>query len=256
MVATSITLTALTDLPEVRPGDDLAALITSAIERQEIVPRDLDIFVVSQKIVSKAEGRYVDLATVEPGPRAREVAEVTEKDPRIVEVILSEAQDIVRCAKGTLIVRHRLGWVMANAGVDRSNLEPAEGGERVLLLPCDPDAVCRGLHDRLEQHFGVRLGIVMCDSFGRPWRIGVVGVAIGAAGLPAVQSLIGEPDLHGRALQATEVGMADQIASAASLLMGQAAESIPLVLVRGLIWHGEGRGAFELVRPAHADLFR
>lgn len=254
--AAPLRLWSLPDIPRVRPGDDVAALILAAMTRNAIAPQSGDVFVVAQKIVSKAEGRYVDLAAVVPSPRAWELAEQTHKDPRFVEVILSESRRVVRARPGLLICEHRLGFVMANAGVDRSNLDPREGAERVLLLPRDPDTSAAALRSRLMAEFAVDLAVVINDSFGRPWRVGTVGVAIGAAGLPAVLDLRGRPDLAGRSLEVTVVGLADEIASAASLLMGQADEARPVVLLRGLSWTGPAQPAADMVRPAAEDLFR
>jgi coenzyme F420-0:L-glutamate ligase/coenzyme F420-1:gamma-L-glutamate ligase len=252
----SLRLFPLGDIPLVRPGDDLASLIVSAVKRNHLALAPRDIVVVAQKIVSKAESRYVDLATVHPSPRACELAEETLKDPRLVEVILSESRRVVRARPGLLICEHRLGFVMANAGVDRSNLDPREGAERVLLLPRDPDTSAAHLRARLLAESGVDLAVVINDSFGRPWRVGTVGVAIGAAGLPSLLDLRGRPDLSGRPLEVTVVGLADEIASAASLLMGQADESRPVVLIHGLAWTAPAQPAAAIVRPAAEDLFR
>jgi coenzyme F420-0:L-glutamate ligase/coenzyme F420-1:gamma-L-glutamate ligase len=221
-----------------------------------IVPRDRDVFVVAQKIVSKAEGRYVDLNDVVPSRRAVELAAAVGKDPRIIEVILSESNEVVRHAHGVLIVAHRLGFVMANAGVDQSNIRHPDGGERVLLLPENPDASCIRLKNRIDECFGVKVAVVINDSFGRPWRNGVVGVALGAAGLPALLNLIGAPDLFGRAMRVTEVAIADEIASAASLLMGQTDAGLPLVHARGLAWDAPAGNAAMLLRHKARDLFR
>jgi coenzyme F420-0:L-glutamate ligase / coenzyme F420-1:gamma-L-glutamate ligase len=245
-----IELVAVPGIPAVRPGDDLAALIEADLARGGIVPRAGDVLVVAQKVVSKAEGRVVDLATVVPSPRAVVLAEQVRKDPRLVEVILSESVRVVRARPGLLIVEHRLGFVMANAGVDRSNVAPQDGVERVLLLPRDPDANAQALRARLG------MPVVISDSFGRAWRRGTVGVAIGAAGLPALLDLRGRPDLFGRTLEVSIGGFADEIASAASLLMGQGDEAQPVVLVRGLIWDAPESGAAALVRPEAEDLFR
>ena len=215
-----------------------------------------DVLVVAQKVVSKAEGRYVDLAGVTPGARAREFAAAVGKDPRIVEVILSESREVVRYRDGLLIVEHRLGFVMANAGVDQSNIRQPEGGGRVLLLPRDPDASSGALKARIDARFGADVGIVINDSFGRPWRNGVVGVALGSAGIPALLNLVGAPDLFGRALRITEVAIADELAAAASLLMGQADGALPLVHARGLGWDAPARNAASLLRPKERDLFR
>ena len=254
--ASALELFALSGVPLVLPGDDLAALIATALRRGGPMPRRGDVLVVAQKIVSKTEGRYADLATVRPSPRALALAEETQKDPRVVEVILSESTRVVRSRPGLLISEHRLGFVMANAGVDRSNLGPDDGTERVLLLPYDPDASAAVLRARLMAEFGVNLAVVINDSFGRAWRLGTVGVAIGAAGLPSIVDLRGHPDLFGRNLEVTVIGFADEIAAAASLIMGQADEARPVVLVRGLDWTEAALPAAAIVRPPSEDLFR
>ena len=241
---------ALAGLPLVQPGDDLAALLAAALERHDIRPGPRDVLVVAQKIVSKAEGRIVDLATVRPSPRAEALAAEVEKDPRLVELVLQESRQVLRRRPGVLIVEHRLGFVMANAGIDRSNVAPEAGREPVLLLPEDPDASAA----RLSQRLG--LPVVISDSFGRAWRRGTVGVALGAAGLPSVLDLRGRPDLFGRKLQVSETGFADEIAAAASLIMGQADEGLPAVLVRGLDWEAPAAAASELLRRPEEDLFR
>jgi coenzyme F420-0:L-glutamate ligase / coenzyme F420-1:gamma-L-glutamate ligase len=255
-MAASLGLEPLAGIGLVAPGDDLGAIAAAAIAASGLAPRDGDVLVVAQKIVSKAEGRYVDIARVRPSPRAEALAAEVDKDPRFVEVVLSEARRVVRHRPGLLIVEHRLGFVMANAGIDHSNVEPDGGGERVLLLPLDPDASARALRDDLCRRFGVRLAVVISDSFGRPWRKGTVGVAIGAAGLPAFIDWRGHPDLFARPLQVTETGLADEIAAAAGLVMGQADEGVPMVLVRGLSWAAPERSAADLVRPPEHDLFR
>jgi coenzyme F420-0:L-glutamate ligase/coenzyme F420-1:gamma-L-glutamate ligase len=252
----SLTLIPLEGVPMVRPGDDIAAILTDAIAAGGYGLEANDVLVVAQKIVSKAEGRYVDLADIAPGEAARTLAAEVDKDPRLVEVILSESARVVRHRPGVLIVEHRLGFVMANAGIDRSNVDPDAGAEPVLLLPRDPDASAAALNARLEARFGVRCATIVSDSFGRAWRHGTVGIALGVAGLPALADLRGRPDLHGRPLAVTTVGFADEIAAAASLLMGQAGEGRPAVLVRGLGWSGPASTASALVRPAAEDLFR
>jgi coenzyme F420-0:L-glutamate ligase / coenzyme F420-1:gamma-L-glutamate ligase len=252
----AITLTPVPDIPLVRPGDDLAALIIAACEQNALAPAHGDILVVAQKIVSKAEGRYVDLAKIQPSPRAAALATEVEKDPRLVEVILAESRRVVRQSPGVLIVEHRLGFIMANAGVDRSNIDPDIAAEPVLLLPSDPDASAERLHKRLAAHFRKRLGVVITDSWGRAWRRGTVGVALGVAGLPALIDMRGRPDLFGHALRVTQTGFADEIASAASLVMGQADEGRPMVLVRGVSWSGSPLPGVALIRPAEEDLFR
>ncbi len=252
----TLTLAALPDFPLVRPGDDLAALLADRLTAAGLVPRDGDVLVLAQKIVSKAEGRIVDLATVTPSPRALALAAEVGKDPRLVETILSESTRVVRHRPNLLIMEHRLGFVMANAGVDHSNLAAPGGPDQVLLLPRDPDASAARLRATLEARFGVRLAVVITDSFGRPWRRGSAGVAIGAAGLPALVDLRGTPDLFGRTLEVTLVGLADEIAAAASLLQGQGPEGQPAVLLRGLAWSAPDAPAAALVRPPAEDLFR
>jgi coenzyme F420-0:L-glutamate ligase/coenzyme F420-1:gamma-L-glutamate ligase len=251
-----IALTPLPDIPMVRPGDDLAGLLIAACARSALAPTDGDVVVVAQKIVSKAEGRYVDLANVRPSPRAQSLAAEVDKDPRLIEVILGESRRVVRHRPGVLIVEHRLGFIMANAGVDRSNVDPAAGAEPVLLLPRDPDASAARLLERLAAHFHKRLGVIITDSWGRAWRRGTVGVALGAAGLPSLMDMRGRPDLFGHELRVTQTGFADEIASAASLLMGQADEARPVVLVRGLGWDAPASPAATLIRSAEEDLFR
>lgn len=255
MVA-GVCLRPLADVGFVKPGDDLGAIAAAALAANDLVPQDGDVLVVAQKIVSKAEGRHVDVARVRPSSRAEALAAEVDKDPRFVEVVLSESRRVVRRRPGLLIVEHRLGFVMANAGIDHSNVAPVDGGEPVLLLPNDPDASARSLREDLCRRFGVRLAVIISDSFGRPWRKGTVGVAIGAAGLPAFIDWRGHPDLFARPLQVTETGFADEIAAAAGLVMGQADEGVPMVLVRGLSWTAPERPAADLVRPAQHDLFR
>jgi coenzyme F420-0:L-glutamate ligase / coenzyme F420-1:gamma-L-glutamate ligase len=252
----AVTLHALAGLPLIEPGDDLAALIGEALRANGVGLQNGDILVVAQKIVSKAEGRYVALADVEPSPRAREIAERTRKDPRYVEVALTESEDVVKIGPHVVVAAHRLGFVMANAGIDESNIAQPPGEERVLLLPQDPDASAARLKAALDAAFGVAIGVVINDSFGRPWRNGVVGVALGAAGAPALIDRVGAPDLFGRKLKVTEIAFADEVASAASMLMGQADEGRPAVLVRGLTFDAPARPASALVRPRERDMFR
>jgi coenzyme F420-0:L-glutamate ligase/coenzyme F420-1:gamma-L-glutamate ligase len=256
MPAAKLTLTALTGIKLVEPGDDLGAIAVAAFAANRIVPEPGDVLVVAQKIVSKAEGRYVDVTTVEPSERAVALAAEVDKDPRFVEVVLSESKRVVRHRPGLLIVEHRLGFVMANAGIDHSNLPTQAGGERVLLLPQNPDGSALALRTELVDTFGTEISVIICDSFGRAWRKGTVGIALGAAGLPALIDMRGQPDLFGRELLVTETGFADEIAAAAGLLMGQADEAVPMVLVRGLGWSAPEVPAAALIRLAEHDLFR
>jgi coenzyme F420-0:L-glutamate ligase/coenzyme F420-1:gamma-L-glutamate ligase len=256
MPSTRVTMTGLAGIPLVQPGDDLGAIAVAALRGNGLAPEEGDVLVVAQKIVSKAEGRYVDISTVRPSERAIALAAELDKDPRFVEVVLSESRRIVRHRPGLLIVEHRLGFVMANAGIDHSNVGVEDGVERVLLLPVDPDGSAQALRQYLIGAVGVELGVIISDSFGRAWRKGTVGVALGSAGLPALVDLRGHPDLFGRELLVTETGFADEIAAAAGLLMGQADEAVPMVLVRGLVWSAPDRPAGFLIRPAEHDLFR
>jgi len=252
----AVEILAVPGIPLVRKDDDLVALIGDGLARGGIVPRGGDVVALAQKIVSKAEGRMVDLATVKPSAEAIELAGKVQKDPRLVELILSESSRVVRARPGLLIVEHRLGFVMANAGVDQSNVASPDHSQQALLLPVDPDGSAARLREQLSKTLGVPVAVVINDSFGRAWRRGTCGVAIGAAGLPALMDLRGSPDLFGRELQVSITGHADEIAAAASLVMGQGAEGQPVVIVRGLTWRGSDNAASELVRPAAEDMFR
>ncbi|MFO1310656.1 MAG: coenzyme F420-0:L-glutamate ligase [Burkholderiales bacterium] len=255
MTATrALALQALGDFPEVRPGDDLGRLIVASVGASGIAPQDGDVFVVAQKVVSKAEDRFVDLAGAKPSAQARMLADVTCKDARLVEVILRESVRVVRAVRDVLIVEHRLGFVVANAGVDQSNA--GGGADRALRLPEDPDASAQRIRDVLQRAWGREVAVVVSDSFGRAWRRGTIGVALGAAGLPAMIDKRGGRDRDGRILRSTVIGFADEIAAAASLIMGQADEGQPVVHVRGLAWSGAALPARELVRPEREDLFR
>ena len=251
-----VTLTPLAGIPVVREGDDVARFVGDATERADIAPADFDVVVVTQKIVSKAEGRRVRLADVESSPRALELAASLDKDARMIEVVLGESNAVVAHGHGVLIAEHRSGHVMANAGVDRSNVGRPGDDEEVLLLPHDPDASAAALHRALEARFGCRLAVVVSDSAGRAWRHGVAGIAIGAAGLPSLVDLRGAPDLFDVPLKVTLAGFADQIASAANLVAGEAAEGVPAVHVRGLAWDAAPAPARALVRDRESDLFR
>jgi coenzyme F420-0:L-glutamate ligase/coenzyme F420-1:gamma-L-glutamate ligase len=252
----SLQLNAIAGIPAIAPGDDLAAIIANAIGAAELNPLDNDVLVISHKVVSKAQGRYVDLSNVTPGPQAKRLALETEKDPRFVEVVLSQSRAVLRSRPGLIIVEHKLGFVMANAGIDQSNVSGGVPGERLLLLPEDPDGSAAQLRHELQTRFAVNLPVIICDSVGRAWRNGVVGLAIGVSGVPALIDLRGAYDREGRELLVTTVGFADQIASAAELLMGEGAEGRPVVLVRGLHWTQPESTVSALVREAQDDLFR
>ena len=250
-----IELHPLSAIGEVAPGDDLARLLVGAIKAADLVPGQDDVLMVTQKIVSKAEGRFVDLGSVTPGARALELAEITRKDARLVELVLAESVAVVRAVPNVLITRHRSGHVMANAGIDHSNTGPGSK-DRVLLLPANPDASAQRLRAALGTYWPQPPAVLISDSFGRPWRLGVVNVAIGVSGLPALIDRRGETDRDGRKLEVTQVALGDLIASAGGLVTGEAAESVPAVLVRGLRWTAQDRPAAALVRPLQEDLFR
>jgi coenzyme F420-0:L-glutamate ligase/coenzyme F420-1:gamma-L-glutamate ligase len=253
--AAELSIAALAGIPLVRPGDDVADLIVQGLAASGLALQRGDVVVIAQKIVSKAEGRAVDLRTVTPSPRAEKLAAEVDKDARLVELILRESTEIVRYRRGVLVVTHRNGTVLANAGIDASNV--AGGDDQVvLLLPEDCDRSCREIRARLHARTGVEPAVLIIDSLGRAWRNGTVGAALGPAGLPALLDLRGRPDLFGRPLRSTQVGLADEIAAAASLLMGQADEGTPAVLLRGLdLPRAEGSAA-DLLRARELDLFR
>ena len=255
--APSLSVHALGGVPVVKPGDDLAALILHALARSELELRDHDVLVVASKVVSRAEDRFVDLSRIEPSPRAAHLALRVMKDPRLVELVLGESTGISRAAPGVLVVRHRLGFVSAEAGVDFSNVQPPKEGEGpwVLLLPEDPDRSADELRRELETRTKKRIGVVISDSHGRPFRLGSVGVAIGLSGLPAVWDQRGERDLFGRVLEHTLTALGDQIASVADLVAGQAAEGRALVLVRGVRFDASADSAKNLCRPVEQDLY-
>ncbi len=255
MPSPALTFIALSGVPEIAPQQALAETIAAALRANDLPLRNHDVIAVCQKIVSKSEDRFVQLAQVAPSARAQELAAICRKDARLVELVLRESSAVVRCVKDVLIVRHRLGFVVANAGIDQSNIEGAD--QRALLLPEDPGASALRLRDELQRRFGVRLGVVITDSFGRAWRMGVCGTCIGSAGLVALRDMRGKADRFGRALRVTQIAVADEIAAAATLVMGEADEGRPVVLVSGvpLDHFGEGVDAKQLVRPLHEDLF-
>jgi coenzyme F420-0:L-glutamate ligase/coenzyme F420-1:gamma-L-glutamate ligase len=252
--AAELSIAALAGIPLVRTGDDIAGLILHGLASSGLSLQRGDVLAIAQKIVSKAEGRVVDLRGVTPSARAQTLAAEVEKDPRLVELILRESTAVVRHRKGVLVVEHRSGTVLANAGIDASNV--AGDDHRVLLLPEDCNRSSREIRARLAARTGVEAGVLIIDSLGRAWRNGTVGAALGAAGLPVLLDLRGQPDLFGRELRATQVGMADEIAAAASMLMGQADQGTPVVLIRGLNLPGADGSSDDLIRPRELDLFR
>jgi coenzyme F420-0:L-glutamate ligase/coenzyme F420-1:gamma-L-glutamate ligase len=248
----------------IRHGDNLADILIKSMRESHVIIHDNDILVITQKIVSKAEGRLVDLNSVIPSQHALELAKQTEKDPRLVELILQESNEIIRTRPGVIIVEHRLGFVCANAGIDHSNVDsPLPMGEglgvreeHVLLLPRNPDQSASNFRIDIQRRTGKQIGVLIIDSHGRAWRTGTVGVAIGIAGIPGLEDLRGKQDLFGYKLQVTQVGVADELAAAASLLMGQAAEGTPVVHVRGFPYPLREASLKELIRPKEQDLFR
>jgi coenzyme F420-0:L-glutamate ligase / coenzyme F420-1:gamma-L-glutamate ligase len=243
----------LAGVPPIAAGDDLVEAVCAALASSDERLREGDVLVLTQKIVSKAQGRRVDLAGVAPSARAKKLAGETGKDPRVVELILRESREVLRCRPGLIIVVHRLGFILANAGIDQSNVD---GGGSVLLLPLDPDASAASIRAGLRERTGVDIAVLIIDSVGRPWRLGTAGMAIGVSGLPALLDLRGRPDLFGRRLETTVVGIADELAAAASLVMGQADEGRPIVLARGVPYARRESSARELLRPKEEDLFR
>jgi coenzyme F420-0:L-glutamate ligase/coenzyme F420-1:gamma-L-glutamate ligase len=250
-----IAILPVTGLPEIGEGTDLPHLLADHLEVQGPALQPGDVVVVTQKIVSKAEGRFVDLATVIPTAEALAIAVEVNKDARLVELVLRESQAVVRKARNVLITRHRLGHVMANAGIDASNIG-AQREDWVLLLPDDPDASAARISVALADRFGFAPPVVINDSFGRPWRMGTVNVAIGLCGMPAVLDQRGDIDRDGRVLQVTQPALGDAVAAAAGLAMGEAAEGVPVAIVRGLDLSGPAQTAATIVRPLGEDLFR
>lgn len=251
----SLNIVAIPGIPLIKAGDDLANIIATACENSGYKLQDGDILVVSSKIVSKSEGRLFDLREVTPGQQAIRVSAETQKDARLVELVLRESEEISRARPGVLVTRHRLGFVSANAGIDQSNVG-ADSEDFVLLLPLDPDASADALRRAIKARIGVDVGIAISDSHGRPFRLGNVGVAIGVAGMPALIDLRGQPDLFGREMQVSTQGFADLVASAAHLVCGEGNEGLPVVLVRGLELESREGKASDLIRPAQQDLYR
>lgn len=254
----SLTLTPLNNIPLIRQGENLADIILNAMRATDVELQDNDIFVLAQKIVSKSEGRMVNLADVNPTQKAKELSLQVEKDARLIELILGESSEVLRIRKDVMVVEHRLGFVCANAGIDHSNVmgESNENGDFVLLLPEDPDLSAKKLRDEIRNLTGRNTGVMIIDSHGRAWRNGTVGMCIGLSGIPAVVDERGWKDLFGYTLKATIVGVADELAAAASLVMGQAAEGTPVVHVRGFPYPLGDGSLNELIRPKEMDMFR
>ena len=258
VVDKKLVFTAIQGFPRVKSGERLDLILVQLLEKSHITIEDGDIFVIAQKIVSKAEGRMVNLTSVLPSKEAIELQKITQKDPRFIELVLRESKKVLRARLNTLIVEHKKGFICANAGIDHSNVGENEQLDEnwVLLLPEDPDLSAARIRAGLESHFQKRLGVLIIDSHGRAWRNGTVGMTVGVAGVPAVVDLRGKPDLFGYRLQVTEVAAADELAAAASLMMGQSTESIPVVHVRGFPYPLRESETSELIRPKEEDLFR
>ena len=250
-----LTFNVLPEIPLIKAGDDLAAILLAALQRTGLALSDGDLVVLAQKIVSKAEGRLIPLATVSPSPRAVELARETDKDPRLVQLILDESIEVMRKKPGVLIVRHRLGNVGAHAGIDQSNIEHVDG-DAALLLPIDPDASAQALHVKLHQATGLRLGVIIADSMNRAWRMGTIGGAIGCAGLTVLDDLRGTADMFGRELKVTIINRADSLAATACLLMGESVQQTPAVLIQGLPFAPTTQTARDIIRPLADDMFR
>jgi coenzyme F420-0:L-glutamate ligase/coenzyme F420-1:gamma-L-glutamate ligase len=252
----TLELIPLRNFPLVEPGQDLVRLICDALEQSQLVLEEDDVLVIAQKIISKAEGRYVRLADVEPGPEARALAKQADKDPRQMELVLRESREVVRVRPGVVIVEHRNGYVHANAGIDKSNIPNSTDDTQVLLLPEDSDESAGKLMTALIDQYGVRVKIIVNDSAGRAWRNGTVGIAIGTAGFDPLFNQVGEEDLYGNILEVTEAAVADELAAAASFVMGQAAEACPVVLLRGATLKSSKQDSRSLLRDRAQDMFR
>ncbi len=258
-VGAEILVRAIPGVPTVERGDDLLELIIASLARAKVQLRDGDVLIIASKIISRAEDCFVDLSTVEPSEAAKALGAEVDKDPQLVELILRESESISRKRKGALIVRHRLGFISANAGIDASNAAPAgapaHSGPWVLTLPCDPDATARSLRANLAERCSAAVGVIVTDSWGRPFRRGTVGFAIGSSGIPPIWDRRGEPDRHGRKLEATVIAVADALAAAADLVAGQADEGRPLILVRGLRFSSSSESSSALRRDPENDLY-
>jgi coenzyme F420-0:L-glutamate ligase/coenzyme F420-1:gamma-L-glutamate ligase len=254
MNAPALTFAPVPGIPEIEPGDNLGAVLAECIETAGLDVVDGDIVAIAQKIVSKAEGQFVDLGDIVPSAAALELEYSKTKDPRLAELILRESRRVVRDTPMVLIVEHRSGIVLANAGIDRSNVRGDD--DTALLLPEDADASAAALKQQLDQHFGASLGVLITDSVGRPWRMGTTGLAIGCAGIDAMHDMRGDRDRFGRVLQVAEIAVADSLAGAANLVMGEGDEGVPAALIRGVDAGGSKQSARDILRPAREDLFK
>ena len=249
-------LIALEGIPLIEEGDNLVEIILSALERNKILLNNGNVLVIAQKIVSKSEGRYASLNNIKPSQQAIDLSIETDKDPKLVQLILNESKEVVRYRKGVIVVENILGLIHANAGIDKSNIKSDSNNPRVLLLPLDPDQSATEIRKEILKKTKKKVGIIINDSSGRAWRNGIVGIAIGSSGAEVLSDLKGNVDLFGNTLEVTEVGKADEVASAASLLMGQGKEALPVVVIKGLTESEDLNGAKALIRKASEDLFR
>jgi len=255
-----LSLTTIEGIPLIEPGDNLVEIIVESIHQSNEHILDNDILIIAQKIISKTENRYVDLCSVTASKEAEELANEVDKDPRYVELVLRESREVIRKKPGVLIVEHRLGFIHANAGIDQSNIEHKIDNERVLLLPEDPDSSAEKIRGELKKRFNVDVGVIINDSVGRAWRNGTMGLAIGVAGMAALDDRTGSHDIFGRELKVTSAAIADELAAAASLIMGQTTERTPVVLARGFhpapLKDNSQTGIRPLIREKEMDLFR
>ena len=257
LAISKLEVSALNHVPSIKENDDIAEIILKSINKDSLELEDNDIVVIAQKIISKAEGCLVDLASITPSSESIKIAEKTGKDPRLVELIFQESNEIIRIEKGVIIVEHLLGHVLANAGIDQSNIDQKPGIETVLLLPKNPNQSAKKIKEYLENQTGKTIGVIITDSMGRPWRLGTIGHAIGASGVKTIVDLRQKgTDLFGRELQTTVIGLADQIASTATLIMGESNEGKPIVVVKGIDMPSDSDTVDDLIRPKEEDLFR
>jgi len=257
LAISKLEVSALNHVPSIKESDDIAEIILKSMHKDSLELEDNDIVVIAQKIISKAEGCLIDLESIAPSSESIKIAERTDKDPRLVELIIQESKEIIRIEKGVIIVEHRLGHILANAGIDQSNIDHKPDKETVLLLPKNPNKSAKKIKEYIENQTGKTIGVIITDSMGRPWRLGTIGYAIGASGVKTIVDLRQKKtDLYGRELQTTVIGLADQIASAATLIMGESNEGKPIVLVKGIDMPSDSDTVDDLIRPKEEDLFR
>ena len=257
LAISKLEVSALNHVPSIKQGDDIAEIILKSMHKDSLQLEDNDIVVIAQKIISKAEGCLVDLESIAASSESIQIAERTDKDPRLVELIIQESKEIIRIEKGVIIVEHRLGHILANAGIDQSNIDHKRGKETVLLLPKNPNQSAKKIKEHIENQTSKTIGVIITDSMGRPWRLGTIGHAIGSSGVKTIVDLRQKgTDLFGRELQTTVIGLADQIASAATLIMGESNEGKPIVLVKGIDMPSDSDTVDDLIRPKEEDLFR